>query len=104
MNSGHSNQERSSSVVVALQNEDGKRLYFEQDIEDHSWVMVAMPVVGSDVFEAVYTGIPRGKRVHLDVPFDDFMQTYAVLYSAKPFFDSHSTIFLESVYLVRMLW
>ncbi len=92
-----------TSVVVALQNDNGSdRLYFEQDIKSNALARAALPLHGSDVTEIYYANIKNGKWVHLDVPFEDFIQNTANRPpKAGDFFDSPNSTFVESVYLVN---
>jgi hypothetical protein len=91
-----------TSVVVALQNENsGSRIYFEQDIQDSIRAKAALPLTGGDVAEVFYTNINRSTWVHLDVPFEAFMQKYSAYQFAKSFFSASNSTFLESVYLVN---
>ena len=91
-----------TSVVVALENEaDSSRIFFEQDIADSPRAKAALPLIGGDVAEAFYTSINRDTWVHLDVPFEDFMQNHSTFPFAQPFFSASNSTFLESVYLVN---
>ncbi len=91
-----------TGVVVALQNEaDSSRIFFEQDIQDSPRAEASLPLVGGNVAENFYANIPSDTWVHLDVPFEEFMQNQSTSPFAQPFFSASNLTFIESVYLVN---
>jgi hypothetical protein len=91
-----------TSVVVALKSDlTSDRIFFEEDIQDNPKAYAALPLQGGNVAEVIYSNISTNMWVHLDVPFEDFMQTYSLSPFAQSFFSEPKSTFLESVYLVN---
>lgn len=90
-----------TGVVVAIQSNNGsERAYFEQDIKDSDLAKLAMPFHGRDVTESLFTDIEIGIWQHLQVPFDNIIQSDPPPI-AEPFLQQPNSTFIESVYLVN---
>lgn len=90
-------------VVVALQTDgNSERAYLEQDIKDSAQPLASLPVHCNDVSEIYFVNISIGAWMHLDVPFEDFMQNVAMQPSLlRSFMAQPNSTFIESVYLVN---